>query len=475
MRRLYTRIYLHLLGMLAIVAAVTGGIFAQGFRTAYFRNFTERLVRHGANLVGERWRDPPARDAMVRRLAAELDVEITIRDESGQALAAAGSMELPPLEPDEAKRAREGETSFTHRHRGWYAVAPIIEPRSGAVLGTIQAAPVSKPRAPPVWRPILTVALLLLIVAAATAPLARRISRPVERLTEAVRRFGAGDLGYRVQLPERFGARFRKRHRHAIDDELAQLTRAWNEMAERIEQLVRGQKELLANVSHELRSPLSRIRVALELLPRDESTEARVRDLEGDLTELEQLIDDVLTASRLEATRIPARLDTVEAGPLLQSLADRARIDPATADTEVRAEANEAPVLVADAALLKRALWNLVENAAKYGAPPIVLSVERRDDRAIFRVTDAGPGIAAADRARVFEPFFRADKARTPRAASSSPGARGYGLGLTIARRVAEVHGGTIRVGPARVEGGREIGCEVVLDLPIEAKATAAA
>ena len=116
-------------------------------------------------------------------------------------------------------------------------------------------------------------AVILLIVGVATRPLARRISRPLERLTEAARRLGEGDLAARVDAAAR--RRWRHRALGTRPTSSTQLTRAFNEMAERIERLVRGQKELLANVSHELRSPLARIRVALELLPRDARDRAR--------------------------------------------------------------------------------------------------------------------------------------------------------------------------------------------------------
>ena len=123
-------------------------------------------------------------------------------------------------------------------------------------------------------------------------------------------------------------------------------------------------------------------------------------------------------------------------------------------------------VMMADAALLKRALWNLVENAAKYGAAPITLEATLEGGRVLLAVSDEGPGIPAAERARVLAPFYRADKARTPGDRGDSP--RGFGLGLTIARGVAEVHGGVIRVGAARVEDGVERGCRIALDLPVE-------
>ena len=234
-------------------------------------------------------------------------------------------------------------------------------------------------------------------------------------------------------------------------------------MAERVERLVRGQKELLANVSHELRSPLARLRMALALLPRDAVTEARLADAERDLAELDRLIDDVLATARLEATGLPTRLAEVDVGALLASLAERAQHDPAVAGRRVTVSDGPGLTLVADEALLRRALWNLVENAAKYGAPPITLAAVREGDRVALSVADEGPGVAPEARERVLDPFYRLDAARTP-GGGAAPG--GVGLGLTFARRVAEVHGGAIAVGAAST-GERERGCRVTISLPV--------
>ncbi len=116
----------------------------------------------------------------------------------------------------------------------------------------------------------------------------------------------------------------------------------------------------------------------------------------------------------------------------------------------------------ADGALLKRALWNLVENAAKYGAPPIALAADAAGgDRVSFSVTRRRRRASRPRSASgCFEPFYRGDKARTPGRAP------GFGLGLTLARRVAEVHGGALTVGPASTDGGRERGCRVVITIP---------
>ncbi|MGH7345415.1 MAG: sensor histidine kinase, partial [Candidatus Rokuibacteriota bacterium] len=219
-------------------------------------------------------------------------------------------------------------------------------------------------------------------------------------------------------------------------------------------------QELLANVSHELRSPLARIRMALELLPRDAGGEARLRDIERDLADLDRVIEDVLTASRLEMTGLPTRLEPVDVPALLAELAARAGHDPALEGRSVSVAEGPPITLVADAVLLRRALWNLVENAAKYGAPPITLAAADEGGRVVVSVTDEGPGIPPEERERVLTPFYRGDRARTPGVTA------GIGLGLTLARRVAEVHGGTISIGPRAVENGRERGCRVAITIP---------
>lgn len=452
MARLHSRIYLHFLSVLLIVGVTTSLVFALGARDVFRRHMADGMARQLALLAGERFADPPGLAARLRQLHENLHLDVRVRDTAGRIVASVGD-ELPSLTTAEATAVREGRT-IIRRHPG-LAAAPVRDPGSGTLLGSVEAT-MPPPMGPPaLWRPALMVGIVLLVVGVATRPLARRISRPLERLTDAVRRLGGGDLGARV--PITLG-----RHRRA--DELTELTRAFNEMAERLERLVRGEKQLLANISHELRSPLARIRMALELLPREGDSDRRLRDVERDLAELDRLIEDVLTTARLDASDLPARLATLDASLLLAQLAERARHDPLTAPMTVRIEEGPPVTLIADEALLRRALWNLIENAAKYGAPPITLAVARRGDAVSLSVSDEGAGIPPAHRERVFAPFYRGDAARTPEAGSEAR--RGVGLGLTLARRVAEVHGGTITIGPAAIDNGQERGCRVVLSLP---------
>ena len=453
MARLHTRIYLHFLGVLFVVGLATSAVFALGTRGAFQREIADRMVRHIAVLAAERVADPSALAVRLEQIRGDLGVDVTVRGLDGQRIAAAGP-ERPPLSAADAAEVRAGRV-VTRPRGAWLAAAPVRDP-AGAVVGIAQAAAHRRFGPEALLGPALAVACVLLVVAVATRPLARRMSRPLERLTEAARRLGAGDLGARAPAG-------RPRRGHGSGgriDELTELTGAFNDMAARVERMVRGEQELLANVSHELRSPLARLRVALELLPRAEGTEARFRDLERDLADLEGLIDDVLAAARLGATGLPAHLGMVNAAALLAGVAERARLDPLTAGLDVRVDADPAIELVADEGLLRRALWNLIENAGKYGAAPVVLGAARTGDRVALWVEDAGPGIPDAERGRVLDPFYRGAAARAGGAAT----ARGVGLGLTLARRVAEAHGGEITIGPAGPGAAR--GCRVTLALP---------
>jgi signal transduction histidine kinase len=268
------------------------------------------------------------------------------------------------------------------------------------------------------------------VLTLASVPLARAIASPVERLTDAVRSFGAGDLSARARV--------------AAPGEVGQLARSFDEMAERIERLLRAERELLANVSHELRTPLSRIRVALELAAEGDAERARrtLSEIGGDLAEVERIVDDVLTAARLEAgtAAFPLRRVPLPGEELVARAAERFRAVNPGRELEVVA-AGGLPVLDADPVLLRRAVDNLLDNAAKYSAAGAPVALAAAPDGAGLRleVRDRGIGIAAEDLPRLFTPFFRTERSR-------ARSAGGTGLGLALAKRIVEAHGGTIGI-----------------------------
>ena len=450
-RSLYKRIYMHFLGLLVAVAMLSSWVFFGTWPGTYLAEGNTRLSIHVARLLVEA-ESPEARRALALRLAEELDLDVTLYDAAAHVVAQRGRA-LP----------RIGVTKPTmHRELGlWFVATPVV-PRDEPplVLELIQTTFTS-------WslplRKSLSLVGFLVMIAFVVRPLARRISRPIERLIEASRRFGDGDLSTRVAIP-RFGNprhlhRWKKRRRGG--DELFTLMHAWNDMADRISRQVSAQRELLANVSHELRSPLARIRVALALLPTPVGdggkTEKRIADIEADLAELDALIEEVLQTSRLEATGLPSHEARFSVSALFEEVLARAAADPLTATLSLSVDPIHTPsgvYLVGDCALLRRALFNLVENAAKYGTSPVTLALLPTPDGGALSVTDHGAGIATDDRERVVRPFARGDLARTP-------GRSGVGLGLSFASRVAAVHGGTLRL-----EDPPHPGLRVALVLP---------
>jgi signal transduction histidine kinase len=318
--------------------------------------------------------------------------------------------------------------------RRGFAMASLLPDGHGHVVIT------GAPREGLALRAALLIAIVLLVLALGSIPLARSISAPVERLTEAARALGAGDLSVRSRV--------------RAPGEVGELATAFDEMAGRLERLVRSEKELLANVSHELRTPMARIRVALELAEEGDVARARkaLGEIGEDLAELERLVDEILAAARLDvagAGGLPLHLAPLEVEALLQEAAARFRAhhDDRVVELEVGAGL---PEVDADAALLRRLLGNLLDNAAKYSEPPapVTLAAQAGPEGLVLEVRDRGIGVDEADLPRLFTPFFRTDRSR-------ARGTGGVGLGLALARRIAEAHGGTI--GAAAGPGGGTI------------------
>lgn len=437
MRRLYTRIFLYMLVMLVTATLVVSAVTFGAFRGELRRGLGHRLTSVGAVLVGEHFDDVERRRTLVEHLGRELDIDLTLRDLDGNLLAASGEP-LPAVDAADPRLRSHRDGAFLRGPRPFTA-ALVRRPGDQEPVGVLEAA---MPRA---MAPLLThfvqLGAVLLVIALVAALLARRVTRPVSRLTEATVRLGGGDLGYRIRLgdkPER--------------DELGRLELAWNDMAGRIEALIGSHRELLANVSHELRSPLARLRVVLELLPESPEVRTRTAEIERELADLDRLVEALLTVARLEAAALPVAHETVEVPGLLAAV--RARSAEGVLREPVRVDVEPGLALRGDEALLRRALWNLVENAGKYGAPPVTLFARREGDRVRVGVEDEGPGIEPAERERVLAPFVR----------GATRGKRGgFGLGLTLASRIAAAHGGGLVI-----EAGREgRGCRVSLVAPL--------
>lgn len=267
-------------------------------------------------------------------------------------------------------------------------------------------------------------------------PIIRRLLKRLENLQRGVKRFGEGDLSVRV--PE---------HGH---DEVADLAHQFNAAAARIETLMTSHKSLLANASHELRSPLTRIRMGLEFMGNDPASARAKAEIQRNISELDQLVDEILLASRLDTREVDVGM--VESVDLIGLAAEEcARID---AELDVL---TDGPLDVQGISkLLRRAVRNLLENARRYSQGEIQLTLEKKDHSVEIRVEDHGPGVPREQRERIFEKFYR-----LPGASERSGG---VGLGLSLVRSIAERHGGTVHC-EARQDG--RSGASFVICLPL--------
>jgi two-component system, OmpR family, sensor kinase len=243
-------------------------------------------------------------------------------------------------------------------------------------------------------------------------------------------------------------------------------------MADRITTLLQSQRELLANVSHELRTPLARIRVALDLAVDGDAEAAReaLANISTDWGDLERLVEDVLAAARLDLGTsapgaLPLRRDRVNLEELAQAALTRFQVVHPSERLELDL-ADDLPLIVGDASLLRRVVDNLVDNSRKYSEPksPVTLRMRREGESVLIAVQDRGMGIDAADLPHIFTPFFRADRSRTRKTG-------GVGMGLALVRRIVSAHGGEIEV-ESEVGQGTEVRVRLPRSLPPAATAS---
>ena len=304
--------------------------------------------------------------------------------------------------------------------QGWEFEVPL---RNGQTVFVQLPRPGNRPPPPPApswWQPPYNLLAMLVLVASAVAlgayPIVRRLTKRLEALQQGVERWGEGDLGRR--LPE------------DGQDEVAFLAQRFNVAAVRVQALLLSHKALLANASHELRSPLARIRMGLELLESQPGPATRA-EIARDIRELDQLIDEILLASRLDAS--PDDLGPLEPVDLVGLGAEECARTGADFET---APGVTSVVVAGLTRLLRRALRNLLENARRHGAGTVMLTLRTEGGQIEIRVCDQGPGVPAALRERIFEPFFRLP------GASEREG--GVGLGLALVRSIAQRHGGSV-------------------------------
>jgi len=398
-QRLYHRLYLTFLAITVLSLLVTA-FLARAFHEPHIPA-AHTLVPIARSLGCETPGSCRGAEAqLLEAKARELDADVVIWESDGRLLFHAGH-ELVES---------GGVAGWQQGPRGPVWLTPLGD---GRTLGVRERGHVGPRR--PLFLPLLVA--LAVLMAIGLLPLSRSITRRLEQLAEGARRWGAGDLRHRVPV--------------VGHDEIATLAQQFNQTAAAIEALLAQERQMLAGASHELRSPLARIRMALELLA-EESDPVRRGDLARrageDIVELDALVEELLLSARAQPgvpRRASAEID------LLALVREEAQA--------VAAQVTGEPLLFAcEGAMMRHMVRNLFVNARLHGGDGAIRAEVRRiEGQAIIAVEDDGPGVPESERERIFTPFYRLPGLRIP-------GDTGLGLGLALVRQVARFHAGEV-------------------------------
>ncbi len=271
--------------------------------------------------------------------------------------------------------------------------------------------------------------------------LASSLTSPVRALQKTVERFGKGDLSARLNSTRR--------------DEIGQLAQSFDRMAARIETLLAAERRLLLDISHELRSPLARLGVAVELARTGDDTQSALNRIQKESDRLNALVGQLLQVTRAEGDPDSLRRDPIRLDQLLEQLVDDARIEAAAHGCEIEFQPPGPITIAGDPELLRRSIENVIRNAIRYSPKGKTIQVSLRRDGPVVTtiVRDYGPGVPEEALPRLFDPFYRVESDRGRMSG-------GIGLGLSIARRAIELHKGNIRAKNVRP------GLEVTMEFP---------
>ena len=440
--RLYIKIFFAFLGMLILVEVLTFGLFHHTVGR-YFSEKTDRAAQSQAHMFTTLIEDrlnrsgfaSPVDDQLLVDLLTELaqsvDAQVWMTDPAGAVVWQSFSGPPPSLEKMKRRMKTIGDPNILVSKGISYYFSTVIDPVDRPPTRVhILVRPHWKDH--PADRFVPGLVVIGFIVALLVLPLSRAISKPIKELRRSALMIADGDLNHRAVI-DRF-------------DEIGELGQAFNFMAERLERMVKNGKEMLAHLSHELRSPLTRIRVSEELLrrpgkPGDEAnnrdrTERLLAGVEEEIDHMDSLIDRILLLSKLDLAESPLNWEECRLETIINELLDR--FGPAAEARGVRLdpppEADHR--VVADFVALKTVFANLLDNAVKYTSAGgrVTIEIGRRGGDLVTTITNTHPPLPEEDLLLIMKPFTRGRKVIQV----------GSGLGLNLASRIVQTHGGTL-------------------------------
>ena len=386
----------------------------------------------------ERWGGTEAMLNWLRDSSSNTKPEVFVLDYRGQEIS---GRTVPAMALEELRSMDPRTFLRGHRHRHCGRIGVVVAQVEGfgeCTFFTVRTdPPPPRPGLGALWRLPLWVWIVMLAVVTilVSGALAWNQARPVRKLHWAMQKAAEGDLDVRI------AGKVGNRH-----DEIGALARQFDEMAERITGLLKRQKRLFHDVSHELRSPLARISIAIALAQKNpQKTDELLERIERDVQSLDALVDELLTYARLD-DNAPMNFEVLNIVPLIEGVVDDANFEGSAKGVSVLFAAPQECIISAHVDTLLRAVENLIRNAIRYSPTQSAIDVNltTTQGKAIITVADHGPGMPEDEIERMFDPFVRGKNQAT---------GNGFGLGLAIAKRAVERHGGTLSAAN-RPEGG---------------------
>lgn len=440
--KLYIKIFLSFLLVLFVTEILVLGLFSYSTRKSFRSRFKDYSSSHATlirGLIEERINTEPGmsieENASLRdllfRFSEAYGVRIWLADSEGNALVKTFQGNIPEAVTSDPHTVGTDPVHFKlhrHRNKGWalHTALPIeIGERETGSLHLV----FDKMQPPhPEGRFALGLLGIGVVIALLLIPVSRLITERVKQLRHSALQIAEGNLSQRVSIKG--------------NDEIGELGRSFNRMADKLETMIRGGRELTANISHELRSPLARISVAEELL-REKWERGKVKDLHRhldtireDIEELDRLIESILALSKLDLQQGPMKLETLDPSELLQELLEWFKPAIDRKGLHLGADLSINSFIMGDKDALRTALSNILENAVKFAPPKgrLLVKVNPEGDSVEISITNSFGALSMEDLERIFEPFYRIE----------GSGESGSGLGLAITKKIIERHGGTI-------------------------------
>jgi two-component system OmpR family sensor kinase len=462
LRSLRSRLFLTYLFVVGLVLALVGAsLFLFLLRNPAIRQLEFRRLDFWLNAIEARqgrtllFSNTERLQESVIRLDRAVRARVLLLDPAGEILADSrpGQDPLPDAVLTDM-RDNAGTTRGSYRNdltSTWlYAATPVTEGQR-----VVLVSPQPSPRSFFLWgddllRPLLQAGLLALLLSALlTWLIARWVAAPLSDMAAASRKVAAGEFDQ--QIPPRG------------PDEVRSLAVAFNEMAHKVQSSRQAQRDFVANVSHELKTPLTSIqgfaRAILDGTAQSaESQRNAARVIFEESERLRRLVEDLLDLARLDAGQVEFKREAVELGSVIRSVLERLEVKARKRAVEVKDRTADLPRMIADGDRLAQVFLNLVDNAITHAPEGSVVELHGsvEDGWVSIHVDDHGPGIPADKLSRIFERFYQIDQAR------GGGGERGVGLGLAISREIIQAHGGRII---AQSEVG--VGSRFTVQLPI--------